>query len=83
MSSACGEIKDIKRDFDCEYLNLTSSDFVNKKYTEFYNKHGYIPKMFNPYNCAEIIDVAPTMTTYCGNKTSSVTVMIFEEIKND
>ena len=47
-------------------FELTSSNYVNKKYTEFYKKHGYIPKMFNPYNCSEITDIAPTITTQCG-----------------
>ena len=46
-------------------FELTSSNYVNKKYTEFYKKHGYIPKMFNPYNCSEITDIAPTITTQC------------------
>ena len=53
-------------------FELTSSNYVNKKYTEFYKKHGYIPKMFNPYNCSEITDIAPTLTTQCGSMTSSI-----------
>lgn len=40
--------------------------FVNRKYEEFYSKNGYIPSMFNPYNCNEIDDYSPTMTTQCG-----------------
>jgi hypothetical protein len=34
--------------------------------------------MFNPYNCAEITDVAPTLTSQCGSTTSSATVLIIE-----
>ena len=50
--------------------------FILKKYKEFYEKNGYIPKMFNPYHAKEITDVAPTITTYCGSTTSSATVLI-------
>ena len=28
-------------------------NYVDRKYQEFYEKHGYIPKMFHPYNCNE------------------------------
>lgn len=34
--------------------------------------------MFNPYNCSEISDYAPTITTQCGSTTSSSTVLINE-----
>mgnify|MGYP005972934539 FL=1 len=61
-------------------FELTSSNYVNKKYTEFYKKHGYIPKMFNSYNCSEITDIAPTLTTQCGSMTSSSSICIIEEI---
>ena len=45
-----------------------------KKYEEF----GSVPEMFNPYNKAEVIDVAPTQTTQSGSTTSSATVLIRE-----
>ena len=64
-------------------FELTSSNYVNKKYTEFYKKHGYIPKMFNPYNCSEITDIAPTITTQCGSMTSSSSICIIEEIPQE
>ena len=48
-------------------------DFVTKKYLEFYEKNGYIPKMFNPYNQTEITDICPTLSTQCGSTTSSAT----------
>lgn len=57
--------------------------FVNRKYEEFYNKNGYIPNMFNPYNCNEIDDYSPTMTTQCGSTTSSSTVLIKEDNMNE
>lgn len=51
-------------------------DFVTKKYLEFYEKNGYIPEMFNPYNQTEITDICPTLSTCCGSTTSSATVLI-------
>ena len=60
-------------------FNFTHSPYVNKKYKEFYEKNGYIPQMFNPYNCAEITDVCPTLTTQMSSITKSSTVLIIEE----
>ncbi|MFY8263043.1 hypothetical protein ACOT7R_09105 [Clostridium perfringens] len=54
-------------------------NFVIKKYKKFINENNYIPKMFNPYNCTEITDFAPTITTQCGSTTSSSTILIVEE----
>ena len=51
-------------------------DFVSKKYNDFINKNGYIPDMFNPYNDAEIKDIAPMQSTQCGSTTSSATILI-------
>jgi hypothetical protein len=56
--------------------NLTYSSYVNKQYEKFYQKNGYIPKMFNPYNCAEITDIAPTLTAQGDSITKSGTVLI-------
>jgi hypothetical protein len=61
------------KDFD-----LTYSPYVNKKYEEFYNKNGYIPQMFNPYNCKEILDYAPTLTSQGDSITKSGTILIIE-----
>lgn len=44
--------------------------FVFRKYMDFYNKNGYLPKYFNPYNCSELTSIAPTVTTQCGSSTS-------------
>lgn len=57
--------------------------YIEKKYMEFYEKHGYIPKMFNPYNCVEVQNVAKTLTTECGSTTSSATVLIIEGVKDE
>ena len=54
--------------------------YLRRKYEEFYKKKGYIPKMFNPYNCSEIKDIASTLATNCGGLTVSSTVLILEEV---
>lgn len=53
---------------------------TKKKYDEFIEKNGYVPEMFNPYNCAEITDVEPTQSTQCGGTTSSATVLKREQV---
>lgn len=60
---------------NCPTLRQKDS-FIEEKYKEFIDKHGYIPEMFNPYNCTEIIDISPTITTQCGSIASSATVLI-------
>lgn len=55
---------------------INEESFVSKKYNDFINKNGYIPDMFNPYNNAEIKDIAPTQSTQCGSTTSSATILI-------
>ena len=61
-------------------FNLTYSEYVNRKYREFYEKHGYLPKYFNPYNCSEIIDIHPTLLAEGERITSSGKVLIIEEV---
>lgn len=63
-------------------LELTYSPYVNTKYTQFYEKHGYLPKYFNPYNCTELDDFAPTLTSQGDSITKSGTVLIIEEVEN-
>ena len=55
--------------------------FITKKYKEFEKDKGYTPNMFNPYNKAEINDIAPTQSTQCGSTTSSATVLIKNDLK--
>ena len=66
----------------CMFDKLTNSPYVNKKYEEFYKKHGYIPEIFNPYHCSEITDIAPTLTSGCGSTTTSATVLIVVKEKS-
>lgn len=60
---------------------LTSSSYINNKYSTFVNKNGYVPNMFNPYNSTEIKDIAPTQTANSGCTTSSSTILINESVK--
>ena len=60
-------------------FNLTYSQYVNQKYKEFYENNGYLPKMFNPYNCTEIVNIAPTITSQGDSITKSGTILIIEE----
>lgn len=61
-----------------ELFDLTYSDYVNKKYEQFYKQNGYLPKMFNPYNCSEITNISHTITSQGDSITKSGTVLIIE-----
>lgn len=61
---------------------IMEKNFVNRKYKEFVDENGYIPGKFNPYNKAEIKDIAPTQSTQCGSTTSSSAVLLKQELCN-
>lgn len=63
---------------DQKFIDNISNEysFAKSKCQEFYDKNGYLPEMFNPYNQAEITDIAPTQTTMCDRSCSSATVLI-------
>ena len=64
--------------------NKSPYQYVLSKYEQYLKiSGGGLPKMFNPYNLCEITDLAPTQTCHCGNWTSSATVLILEEIKDE
>ena len=63
-------------------FDFTNSDYINNKYKLFFEKNGYIPEMFNPYNCAEITDIAPTQSCSCGSASSSASVLILEIVED-
>lgn len=58
--------------------NSNQQPFIMQKYRNFYDKNGYIPNAFNPYNESEIIDIAPTLTSQSGSTTSSASILIKE-----
>lgn len=70
---------------NCQNTQLDNGDtneisYVEKKYQEFYNKNGYIPEFFNPYNSSEIKDVAPTQTSNCGGTGSSSSISKLDKV---
>lgn len=69
-------LKDILHEFVDNPIDLC--DYAIKKYKEFYDKNGFFPLLFNPYNCTEIIDKAPSLTAQGNSQTKSSTVLMFE-----
>ena len=67
----------LESEVDEKYYLKEVKPFIYKKY----NEYGDVPKMFNPYNKSEVIDIAPTQSTQCGSTTSSATVLIKEATK--
>jgi len=63
------------------YVVETIIPFVNKKYKQFQDKNGYIPEMFNPYNCAEIKEFAPTQLAQGDSVTKSSTVLLKQDFR--
>ena len=55
-----------------------SEGYIERKYKEFICKHGYIPKIFNVYDCAEVKDFAPTLTARCESPTTRGGILIIE-----
>ena len=59
---------------------LEKLTWLEKKYIEFYEKNGYIPEMFEPYNCREITDYAPTLTANSNTSpTHAGTILIIDD----
>lgn len=60
-------------------LIVENKSWLEKKYADFYEKHGYIPEYFVPYNGTEITDYALTLTANSNTSpTHSGTVLITE-----
>lgn len=54
---------------------------MKNKYETFYNKHGYYPRYFVPYNCLEIKNYTPTLTANSNTSpTHAGTVLIIEPV---
>jgi site-specific DNA-cytosine methylase len=61
-----------------EFIELVP--FVKKKIPALTEKYGYLPEMFNPYNVAEIKEIAPCLTTQ-NSQTRSNTVIVRKDDK--
>lgn len=66
-------------DFD----KLTRSKWVNDKYEKFYKENRYLPKYFDVYNCLEILNIAPSITTRSNGAMGSGTLLIIEEVPDE
>ncbi|GFI31381.1 hypothetical protein IMSAGC013_02776 [Lachnospiraceae bacterium] len=57
--------------------------WLEKKYAEFYEKHGYIPEYFIPYNRTECTDYAPTLTANSNTSPTHAGTVLIAEIYNE
>lgn len=59
--------------------------YMERKLTQFIEENGYIPEIFTAWNCQDVGDIAPTLTTSCGNPTctNSLVVITIEECDNN
>lgn len=66
-------------------MRICNDITINRAYEKFLEKHGYLPRYFNAYNCSEIKEVCPTLTSACGVQNSSGCVLVLEskELNND
>lgn len=64
-------------------IDLTYSPYLNKQYKKFYEENKYIPELFYPYNCVEITDYAPSITTKVGTIGGTSFIAIIEDSKNE
>lgn len=62
-------------------FELTTNEWVNKKYESFVCKKKRIPKVFQPYNEQEIGAVCSTITTNTGTTTGVGTVLLIRKRK--
>lgn len=53
-------------------------DYVVRRYLEFYMKHGYLPKLFSPYNCSDIEDICVNLTCSCSSAGGTGGIAILE-----
>lgn len=64
-------------------LIVEKKSWIEKKYTEFYEKHGYIPEYFIPYNGTECTDYAPTLTANSNTSPTHVGTVLIAEIDKE
>lgn len=57
--------------------------WLEKKYAEFYEKYGYIPEYFVPYNGNECTDYAPTLTANSNTSPTHAGTVLIAEINKE
>jgi len=58
----CNTLTSVQKDNLVLEQKKGSKEYVARRYKEFIEKHGYIPKNFVAYNKMEVEDIAPTLT---------------------
>ena len=64
-------------------LVVEKQSWLEKKYAEFYEKNGYFPECFEPYNCREIKDYSPTLTAHSNSGTTFAGTVLIAEIDKE
>lgn len=64
-------------------LVVEKKSWLEKKYAEFYEKNGYIPEYFVPYNGTEVKDYAPTLTANSNTSPTHAGTVLIAEIDKE
>lgn len=64
-------------------LVVEKQSWLEKKYAEFYEKHGYILEYFVPYNGTEVKDYAPTLTANSNTSPTHAGTVLISEIDKE
>lgn len=75
----CNTLTSVQKDNLVLEQKKGSKEYVARRYREFIEKHGYIPKNFVAYNKMEVDDIAPTLTGQCSCPSGSSAVLMMEE----
>ena len=75
----CNALTSVQKDNLVLEQKKGSKEYVARRYREFIEKHGYMPKNFVAYNKMEVDDIAPTLTGQCSCPSGSSAVLMMEE----
>ena len=64
-------------------LIVEKQSWLEKKYKAFYEKYGYIPEYFVPYNSKEVKDFAPTLTANSNTSPPHAGTVLITEIDKE
>lgn len=64
-------------------LVVEKRSWLEKKYAEFYKKHGYVPEYFVPYDGTETTDYAPTLTANSNTSPTHTETVLITEIDRE
>ena len=78
-SGLCNTLTSVQKDNLVLENKRGSKEYVARRYREFIEEHGYMPKNFVAYNKTEVQDIAPTLTGQCSCLSGSSAVLMMEE----